>query len=430
MGPVIVAALSLILVASAAHAAPFGLRDAAAYALHNAPSLDATARQKIVTELEYKNSVSAFLPSLDLVSSHGLLRNYPQLTPYQPWVSSFGLALTETLYDNGEAITRKNIASVQEQLADLNLGRDRDNLILNVANSFFALSLARRNLEIQQEQHAVLKLQVELVRDAYRQGVKTRKDYLRFQTQLNRSDIDLLAVRNAVTKADIDLRRTIGVPLESPASFEFLLDDALPEPERTPVIHVEAHRDYKIAELTRQTADLNTDIVRRKQWPVLGLTAAANYGSSNYLFTGIPESVYQTKSWTALLSLSYNFFDFGTRRRNTEIAAQQAMIQSDTLEGGLLDLRQTIDKLYIDLRQSTESYNLSQELLKLERANLALITNEYRQGKVQYLDYINSLQNFASAKTTYYTSLYDLRRQQLALHYHEGNIYDAVEGRN
>ena len=124
---------------------------------------------------------------------------------------------------------------------------------------------------------------------------------------------------------------------------------------------------------------------------------------------------------------SFLAFDFGTRRRNTEIAAQQAAIQADSLEGGLLDLKQTIDKLYIDLRQSTESYNLSQELLKLERANLALITNEYRQGKVQYLDYINSLQNFASAKSTYYSSLYDLRRQQLALHYHEGNLYETVQ---
>jgi outer membrane protein TolC len=111
-------------------------------------------------------------------------------------------------------------------------------------------------------------------------------------------------------------------------------------------------------------------------------------------------------------------------------SAITSLIQADTLEGGLLDLRQTIAKLEIDLRQSVESYNLSQELLKLERANLALITNEYRQGKVQYLDYINSLQNFASAKTSFYSSLYDLRRQQLALHYHEGNLYGAIENRN
>lgn len=422
--------LLLLLIALPAKAAPLGLREVTSYALHNAPSLDATQRQAIVTQLETKNSFAAFLPSLDVTSSHGVLRNYPQGSPYEPWSSSFNLALTETLYDNGDTITRYHIATVQEQIADLNLARDRDQLILNVANAFFSLSLARRSLEIQQEQHAVLKLQVELVRDAYRQGVKTRKDYLRFQTQLNRSDIDLLNVRNAVTKAEVDLRRVIGVPLESAEKFDFQLDDSPPEPERTPVIHVEAHRDYKIAELTRQTADLNTDIVSRKQWPVLGLTAAANYGSTNYLFTGVPEWVNQTKNWNALLTLNYNFFDFGTRRRNTEIAAQQAAIQADSLEGGLLDLRQTIDKLEIDLRQSVQSYYLSQELLKLERTNLALITNEYRQGKVQYLDYINSLQNFASAKATYYSSLYDLRRQQLALHYHEGNLYETVQGRN
>ncbi|MGZ3656908.1 MAG: TolC family protein, partial [Bdellovibrionota bacterium] len=332
----------------------------------------------------------------------------------------------ETLYDNGDSLTRYKIATVQDEVARLNLARDRDRLLLNVAGSFFALSLARRNLEIQQEQHAVLKLQVELVRDAYRQGVKTRKDYLRFQTQLNRSDIDLLSVRNGVTKAEIDLRRVLGVPLGSDTPLDFALDDSAPEPFHAPVINVEAHRDYKIAELTREVSDLTTDLTRRKQWPQLNLTASGNFGSSGYLFTGVPESVNQRTTWNALLGLNYNLFDFGTRRRNTEIAVQQASQQADTLEGGLLDLRQEIDKLQIDLRQSLESFRLSQDLLKLERTNLALITNEYREGKVQYLDYISSLQNFASAKSTYYSSLYDLRRQQLAIRYHEGTLYETI----
>lgn len=419
----------LLFLSTTASAATFSLRDAANYALEHSPSLNASERQALISELTRKNTVAAFLPSLDLTSTHGLQRNYPRQSAFEPWTSTFQLALSETLYDNGEALNKHQAAVVQEEETRLAAERDRDRLLLSVAGSFFDLCLARRNLEIQQEQHAVLKLQVELVKESYRQGVKTRKDYLRFLTQLNRSDLDLLGFRDNVTKTEIDLKRAMGVPLESGERIDFVLDDAPPPPMTPAAIRIENHRDYKIAELDQKVADLGAELVRRRQYPILGLTTGATYGSSDYLFTGQPYWVERRYGWNALVTLSYNFFDFGTRRRNAEIAAQQAAVQADTLTGGLLDLRQQIDKLQIDLKQLTESFRLSDELFRLERTNLALITNEYRQGKVQYLDYITSLQNFASAKSTYYTSLYSLRKSQLSERYHEGTLYEAIESR-
>ncbi len=404
------------------------LRDAAAYALRTSPQLDSSQRATVISGLQLKNTSAAFLPSLDLSSTHGLQKYYPRQSTNEPWTSSFSLTLAETLYDNGESLTKHKAAGIQDRIARLNFERDRDQLLLAVANAFFSLSQAKKTLEIQQEQHAVLKLQVELVKDAYKQGVKTRKDYLRFLTQLNRSDIDLITARDTVTKAEIDLRRALGVPLESGEKLDFAIDDAPPAPLQAETIKIENHRDYKIAELQNQVSDLNTDLVNRKLWPVLGVTASATHGSSNYLFTGVPEWVNRSTSWNALLTLSYNFFDFGTRRRNAEIAAEQASVQANMLTSGLLDLHRDIEKLQLDLRRLAETYRLSEELFKLERSNLMLITNEYRQGKVQYLDYITQLQNFASAKTTYYSSLYELRKGQLAERYHEGSLYEAILG--
>src|SRR5690606_21880119 len=113
------------------------------------------------------------------------------------------LSLTETLYDNGESITKHRIALLQEEIARESLYRSRDRLLLDVASAYYQHSVAKKALEIQQEQHAVLKLQVELVKESYRHGVKSRKDYLRFQTQLNRSDIDLLSARVALHKSEL-----------------------------------------------------------------------------------------------------------------------------------------------------------------------------------------------------------------------------------
>lgn len=414
---------------NSASAAPLSLRDAANYAVENSPSLNSSQRQALIAEEERKNARSAFLPTLDLSSAHGLQRNYPKASVHEPWTSSFSLNLAETLYDNGESITRYRIASLQEEISHQTLLRDRDRLLLEVATAFYQLGLAEKQLEIQKEQHAVLKLQVELVKDSYRQGVKSRKDYLRFQTQLNRSDIDLLNARTSLQKADLALRRLLGVPLDSNERLEFAVDEIRPTIPRSSDFRFDGHRDARLAELHRRVSDLNTGLARRKLWPEIGLTSSVTYGSSDYMFTSIPPHESDKLSWNALVTIKYNFLDWGVRRRNSEIAAHRASIRSNELEGELLTLKEQLDTLQVDLRKLQESFHLSEDLFKLERANLALITNEYRQGKVQYLDYINSLQNFANAKSTYYNSLFDLKRGILARRYHEGTIHEALQGK-
>jgi len=147
------------------------------------------------------------------------------------------------------------------------------------------------------------------------------------------------------------------------------------------------------------------------------------------MLTGVPAHVNDRLSWNALITLNYNILDWGTRRRNVEIAANRASIRANDLDAELLILREEVEKLHVDLRKLQEGFHLSDDLLKLERANLQLITNEYRQGKVEYLDYINSLQNLASSKRTYYNSLYDLKRGILARRYHEGTIHEALQGK-
>lgn len=422
--------LTFLFLCTPGFAAPLSLRDVALYSLRHSPALNSAQRQTLIAEMESKNSTAAFLPTLDFTSTHGLQRTYPRTSSTEPWVSSFSFTLAETLYDNGESITRYKIANIQEEISRQQLARERDKLLLDVASAYFQHSLAKKNLEIQREQHDVLKRQVQLVKSSYEQGVKTRKDFLRFQTQLNRSDIDLLNSQNNVIRTELALKRILGVPLESAENFEFALDESRPEESKRTEWSIANHRDTQIARMQRQVSDLNTQIVYRKLWPELGLAASATYGSSDYLGPArAPIYANDKTSWSAYFTIKYNLFDFGVRRRNAEIAAERAAVEANESDAQILALREELDKLGLQLSQLRDSFRLSDELLRLERNNLALITSEYRQGKVQYLDYINSLQNFANAKSTYYSSLFDLRKALLAQQYHLGTLYDAIQAK-
>jgi outer membrane protein TolC len=404
------------------------LRDLAAYALQHSPSLNSAQRETLISTLERKNSGSAFLPSLDLSTAHGWQRSEPP-SGSSPWTSNLSLELAETLYDNGQTITRHKTSKLREEEAGIQLLQTRDQLLLDLAEEFFRHSLATKELEVQEEQHALLKKQYQMVEAGYRQGIKTRKDYLRFKTQLSRADIDLVNAKNALVRSEQALMKLIGMPLGANESISLAVDDSKPGAEPIASIPIENHREYRISELENGIQRLEESQVKRRLWPELSLTAGATYGSGDYLGTGAAFTANDRLGWNALLSLRYNFLDWGTRRREARIAGERTEIQLNASESKLLDLRQQLASLRLDLQQFRENFRLGSELLELERRNLALITTEYRQGKVQYLDYITSLKDFASAQVGYYSSLYQLKKGLLTQKFHQGTLYETILGR-
>jgi outer membrane protein TolC len=404
------------------------LRDLASYALRHSPSLNSAQRETLITTLERKNSGSAFLPSLDLSTAHGWQRSEPP-SASGPWTSSLSLELAENLYDNGQTITRYKTSKLREEESSIQLLQTRDRLLLDLAGEFFQYSLATKELEVQEEQHNLLKKQYQMVEAGYRQGIKTRKDYLRFKTQLSRADIDLVNAKNALVRSEQALKKLLGMPLGSSDGISLAVDDSKPGPEPVANIPLESHREYHISELENEIQKLEEAQVKRRLWPELTLSAGATYGSSDYLGTTTSFSDNDRLSWNALLSLRYNFLDWGTRRREAEIAGERTAIQLNGTESKLLSLRQELENLRLDLRQFRENFRLGTELLELERRNLALITTEYRQGKVQYLDYITSLKDFASAQLGYYSSLYQLKKGLLTQKFHQGTLYETIFGR-
>ena len=117
--------LAALFSAPALAVAPYDLRDSAIYAINHSPTLDLSERNLIIAGLNRKNTESAFLPTLDLTSSHGLQRNSPQVDPYEPYFGTYSFNLNEILYDNGEMINKHNAAVTTEQASRLVTERDR-----------------------------------------------------------------------------------------------------------------------------------------------------------------------------------------------------------------------------------------------------------------------------------------------------------------
>jgi outer membrane protein TolC len=199
----------------------FDYRKAILFATTNSPDFDSITRQLSVSLLEEDTAKAKLFPSLDLSATHGVQDSTPK-TGTGPWNSLLNLSLSESLYDNGVTNTNKQIAILTRKQNEVNLLDKKNSLSLGIISQYLTYSLNVKLLEIQNKQFKFLNKQYDLISKDYYQGIKTQKDYLRFKTQVNRGEIDLINAKNTLLKSKQELERLIGVDISSTVEINFL----------------------------------------------------------------------------------------------------------------------------------------------------------------------------------------------------------------
>lgn len=422
--------------AAQAEVITLNLKSAVQFAVENSPGLEATRREMAITDMERKNAFSVFLPQLDLTSTHGLSDRDPSLginnnnsaLGTNRNVSEFGLGLTENIYDNGISLLRYDSAKVTRQIAEMNYANERDRLVLAITSQFLELSLVMRLHEVQKTQYDIINKQFNSISSLYKQGVKTRRDYLRFSSELRRSQIQLQNAETRVKNTQADLVKLI-------ASTEQINNNTFkfePEPVNASVVKnvpkekpdLEKHWIFQVAKLRSEIFENDVTIARRSYYAEVFLTGGASYGSSNYWKTGSDFSDNDFTSWNALLRINFNLWDWGIRNRNITIAKDRKVQREKTIETELNEFVASNEKLMTNINLSNENFLTAQELLSIETAGYAFLESEYRNGRVTYLDLILGLRDLLNAKIQMFTSFYDLRTQLFQYKYHQGQLYE------
>lgn len=404
----------------------YDLKSAIQFALENSPKFNSLKRERDITTLAKKSAKARWFPSLDFEATHGLEEQDPRLES-TPWKNELSLTLTENIYDNGVTSTNYRIASLNQDIAELQYTDQKNQFSLDLAKAYLRYSLNIKILEIQEKQFKLISKQYELTAKEYRNGIKTKKDYLRFKTQLSRAEIDLINSRSEVEKSKENIQSIMGIGLGPegmadfiPVSLENVRND-LGQP-----IALENHALFQAAQMQKKVNDLTSDLTRKKQYPEFFLSAGANYSSSHYIDTGESISDNDITSWNALLTIRYNFLDWGIRSRDSEIAAQRAIIQNNELDSRMLTLRSDLNQLRIDNNLTQRNFKLAGDLFTLEKENLSLIEREYRNGNVSYLDLITGLSDFADSERKFYSASRDLISARYTLLYHQGRLYEEL----
>lgn len=399
------------------------LADSIKYSIAHSPIVDSERKQRDIRQFELTTSTSKFFPSLDLTSEHGIDKSSLK-TATDPWASQIGLKLSENIYDNGESVTRYKISKLKLSLSEVSLKKAEDKLTLDVATETYRLSRETKLAEVRTQQLATLRTQFESVKNQYHQGMKRRQDYLRLKADVQRAEIDDLNAKNSLESSRISLRRILGSSVNQ-AALEFKpLEISIIHPPSKDLIPDNTH-DYKMGRLQRAVNELGVDLEERKYWPQVNLTTSIHYQNGNYL-GGTSLNTNQKYGWNVLLSLNYNLWDWGIRKRDAQIAEAKKNIDDNTVKLSLLAVDADIRTLALEIAQFSENYRSSKALLDSEEEAYRSIKTDYQEGRVTYLDLIKSLNDLLDARVRFFTTHFGLLEKVAKYRFFEGTIYETL----
>ena len=400
----------------------FALKDLVKHALVHSPMSKNSTHRLRINHFKVKNAVSQFFPSLDLKSDLGYRENNMILQD-TPLTTGLTLSLSETLYNNGANITAYNIAKQENSRSFVEYARDQSQICLDVIREYSNYSFLIYLLEVQKAQYELIKQRFQLTEEQYKYGGEKRIDFLRFKAEFQRNQMLISQIETAIHQSIEHIKSIIGFiglsltisPMKVTEVNYKTVDDKKIEDI------LKNHYEYKIADYSKNINKAQVQLEERKYWPSITVDANMGYLNSNHEF-------YRSDpvNLSAFITLRYNLWDWGIRKRNISIAKVTSYIQNNDIDQSLLRLKTQIETLFLSINQQVNNLNSSKELIDLEKEAYDFITRDYYNGSLTFLDFINASDNYKRAQESYYTNFFNLKKLFAEYKHHKGDLYENI----
>ncbi len=368
-------------------------------------------------------AVADFLPQLSLKGSLGkyyaepmtvqiTFAGTPQAFEYgideQADMYTYSASLTQPIYKGGRlwsslAMAQKGLQATKEELRKVN-----EEVKFNVISAYYGVLKARKLVELGEQSVAMAKNHLDRVNALLKVGMSTRADVLRSEVQLSKAEIGLTRAKQGLEIAKNNFNNTLGRDLGA----EVELEEAAYDSKEIPVydykdlleIAYENRPDWRQYILAKKASEDEVGIAHSGLWPKISLVGNYDVGSTKY-------SAYtsDTKTWTALLSGSWDIFD-GTATWNL---IKEARAKLEAQKANEISVKRAIALEVKDANFAVQSAkeNLEGALKTRELAdeNFNIAELRYDSGVGTNLEVIDAQVALTQARTDLLQAQHDLQ---------------------
>jgi outer membrane protein len=403
---------------SAVHAAPRNLTldDAIKTALETNFDVRAAKEEQNKQEANLRSTVATLLPKLTLTggfsqTDSGLIPSVGGRSFGNPKRWNSGVELSQDLFTGGQSWNTYKRQKLVFDSSTVALEATQQRVGNQAKRAFFDALLAQRKVRVQKQLVALREETLSSERNKLAVGSVSQFNVLRAEVALANSKTPLIQAENAVHLSREELKRVLGVLVDSivPAGELEVVQPPATQEDQALSIALEKRPDLKQAKLLAEAAERGVAIQRADYLPKV--SAYADYIVQNNQFGGSG----RLDGWQAGIRGSWNIFD--SFKREGQIASAQSQ---ERLAGNeVARIRQEIE---VQVRRAILSWAEAEQLLDASRKvvqqadeSRRLAQARFDVGAATQLDVLDSQVQLAEAQTNEINALHQLNTTKASL---------------
>lgn len=409
------------------------LEESVTYAIQNNISIKQSAFDKELAELNKKDAIGRFLPSVNANASHswniglnqnittGLLEN--QTTQFTSAGIGAGIDIYKGL-QNQNQLRKANLSKIASQYQ---LTKMQEDVSLNVVNAYLQILFNKENLKVQNEQFAFDTKQMQRTTELVEAGMLPKGDLLDLKATLATDSQRIVSAENALLISKMSLAQL----LQLKEYEEFDIADSEIEPQVSAVLlenpktifnkAKETRTELKLAQTNLEIAQKDIQIAKGAYQPTLqGFynfnTRASDSDRivfSNGQPVGItgPDALFNqfsdNKGHSFGAQLTIPIFN-GFATRNNVFRSKVALEKSKlALEQQETELERTIYTAFTDTKGAQKSFEAANVTLEARQNAVNYAKERYEVGLMNVFDYNQTQTLFVNAQSEVLRTKYD-----------------------
>ena len=413
------------------------LKNCINYAIENNINIKQSKNVLLTNDQDIIAAKGNFLPLIQIYSSQRMnLGNVEvfdgQFLDRTFHSTSIGASISQTVFNGfrNTNIYKQSLINKDANLEQFKL--IKDNVSLNVVNSYLNVLLNKENLIIAETQYSFSKEQLNRIKELVEAGVQPQADILDLEAALA-NDMQLLTeAENSHILSLLSLSQVLQIPFKD---FEIVQIDLESPSELLLYNDVSLILDYalknrseiKVAEKNIESAKLGREISKSGFYPTLNLTYGLNTGA-NFSNLSNDNSFFQqindNRGHSFALNLNIPIF---TRNQN-RTALAKANIQVENISLALaqakVDLETSVQRAFSDAKASLKTYLSSKKALSARELSFDNAQERYRIGILNSLDLEQNRTQLVSAQSSLVRAKYDFIFKTKVLDFYLGKTLD------
>ena len=325
-------------------------------------------------------------------------------------------------------------AQLGVESSKLDLKKIENDISLFVVNGYLNVLFAKENLNAARVQYEISEKQIEAAESRYKSGVIPKGDLLNTQSTAASNLQTVISQENALDLALLNLAQLLQVPAEG--------FDVAPVDVGTPsenLFYTNSNNVYEKslnnlpeierAKLAIDNAALSIEISKADFLPSITASAgvSTNYGYNLNLPPGFSNTAFFDQINDNLgYGLGFNvripiFNRFQTKNRVSQAEINKNIFET-RLESEKLNLKQTIEQSFLDVKTALKSYEAAKISLEAQEESFKNAQERYNFGAMTQFDFDQVRNRLVNAQTTLISSKYDYVFKTKVLQFYAGEL--------